>query len=411
MDIAQISTVNGAITEGTAMRVLGLSRGLSNMGHSVTVVCESGCENVSGDFRKVDARLMKAMIWLYGPESPLDAPLMRFPLVSLLARRILDSLPQIGLDAVSSCHILHCHQHWAASVVEKRRKTGQKILFDYHGMIVPTDADGASIDSIDSGSQSRILKWQKAVFDEADGISFVTGMLRDKMVDLYDVDVDKTYVVPDGVDFVHVAKGWNKGAVLRLRQYWQADSATVVMYVGSLDPMHGGSYLREVVHGLLEDANTDKNLRFVVVGVGSMAEDFACLQRRYKGRLVYVPGIPYSVLPSYLAAADILLVPHPRNLTMDNIESGKLLTYLASGKPTVVTALAYASRFLDDGLNSILCDPESPSTMVDGIRRLVNSPELQVEIGAQGAALVEDERDWSSVALIATQVYQHLLAR
>ena len=108
----------------------------------------------------------------------------------------------------------------------------------------------------------------------------------------------------------------------------------------------------DAVCELLARTDNNPNLKCVIVGIRSMGKEFADLQTRFPGRLIFVPGISYSLLPTYLAAADILLVPHPRTLFMDSIESGKLITYLASGKPTVVTGLTSSRNYLDDGVNS-----------------------------------------------------------
>ncbi len=413
MNIAQFSTINGSVTEGTTMRVSGLSRGLHEIGHSVITVCASGSGNLAGNFEKTDVRFMKLLKEFYGPESPLESPLMDYANLRSTAHRIISPLFQhFFFDMLDSCSILHCHQHYAASIIEGRKRRGnQRLLFDYHGEFLPTDVDGTVIWKVEDRHRSRCLKWEQRIFREADAISFVTPLLRDRIVDLMDIDGEKTCVIPDGVDYTHISEGWNRDAVHRLRRSWGAEDATVVMYVGSLDTLHGGSYLKEAVCELLTRVDTNPRLMCVIVGIRSMAKDFADLQTRFPGRLMYVPGVSYSLLPTYLAAADILLVPHPKNLLMDSIESGKLLTYLASGKPVVVTGLTSTRNFLEDGVNSVLCNEDSPSTMVNGIERLARSPELRNRIGLQGSILVRDSRDWPHVARTCTDVYDRMLSR
>lgn len=412
MNVAQISTINGSVTEGTSMRVSGLSRGLHGMGHSVITICASGSENLAGNFEKTDFRLVRLLIRLYGPWSPLESQFMDSAHLRSIAYRMISPLPQLSLDVLNSCSILHCHQHWAASIAERKKRIGnQRLLFDYHGMIFPTDVNGAVIEQVENRSYSKVSKWEQRIFHEADMISFVTARLRDRIVDQNDIDIEKTCVIPDGVDYTHISEGWSKDAVSRLRISWGAENATIVMYIGTLDSLHGGNYLMEVVCELLARTDIDPGLKCIIVGVGSQTDEFAQLQTRFPGRLMLVPGVSYSWLPTYLAAADILLVPHPRNQLMDSIESGKLLTYLASGKPTVVTGLTSVRSYLDDGVNSVLSNPDSPSTMVNGIERLAKSPELQKRIGSQGSMLVKGSRDWSCVARTCTDVYDLMISR
>ncbi|MEW5748730.1 MAG: glycosyltransferase [Candidatus Thermoplasmatota archaeon] len=416
MKIAQISMINGAITEGNVMRVSGLSQGLHDLGHSVLVVCKLNSKRLVGGFEKADAPLLKSLVWLYGPRSPVETVASRSPYARLAAYRLLSPLPYANMRVTDTCSVLHCHLLGVASLMLRKRRQGQKVLLDFHGMLMLTDTSGTPIadtrgtpvDSLDDESRLRALKWQSQVFEEVDGVSFVTAALRDKITPLYDIDPGKTYVIPDGVNFRRISRDWQNSDILRLRQSWGKPSDVVVMYVGALDSLHGASYLEKVIRELLGNSRVSTSVRVVLIGGGVLSHLFADLQRGFGDRFVRIRRVSYEMLPTYLASADILLVPHARNMLMENIESGKLLNYLASGKPTVVTSLASVSDFLEDNVSCIMCHPDHPSTMVSGIERLVDSPELRQAIGKRGAEVVERGRDWSFVAQGALQVYHDL---
>ncbi|HEY9791894.1 MAG TPA: glycosyltransferase [Candidatus Obscuribacterales bacterium] len=81
------------------------------------------------------------------------------------------------------------------------------------------------------------------------------------------------------------------------------------------------------------------NCNFVFVGPN-------CLSRKNDLRLRTYPNvnligaIPYSELPSYVAAFDICMTPHKVSEFTDSLDPLKLYEYLATGKPVVSTCCA-----------------------------------------------------------------------
>ncbi len=294
MNVAQISTINGSVTDGTSMRVSGLSRCLHETGHSVLTVCASGSRNLPGNFEKTDVRFMRLLKELYGHRSPLEFPFIRHANLRSTAHRIISPLFQDIFDRLDPYSILHCHEHSAASIVEgKKRRGDQRLLFDFHGLIFDTDINGAVIEQVGNRRYSRVSKWEQRVFRDADMISFVSALLRDRIVELKDIDIDKTCVIPDGVDYTHISKGWNRDSVNRLKLTWGAEDSTVVMYIGTLDPLHGGNYLMDAFANYSQELILAPNLKCVIVGLKSMAEDFARLQTRFPGGYIRSGNSPH----------------------------------------------------------------------------------------------------------------------
>lgn len=70
-----------------------------------------------------------------------------------------------------------------------------------------------------------------------------------------------------------------------------------------------------------------------------------------------LPPVPYSELPSWLAAADVLLLPYARGQLSDTIQPLKLREYLATGRPIVASRLPEVTRICGD-LVQLGDDPE-----------------------------------------------------
>ena len=63
-----------------------------------------------------------------------------------------------------------------------------------------------------------------------------------------------------------------------------------------------------------------------------------------------LPEVSYNLLPAWLQAADVLLLPYRRNRQTDSIQPLKTREYLATGRPVVASALPELRRLGLPGL-------------------------------------------------------------
>lgn len=61
-----------------------------------------------------------------------------------------------------------------------------------------------------------------------------------------------------------------------------------------------------------------------------------------------LPGVPYTEVPRWLAAADALIIPYVRNAQTDTINPLKLREFLATGRPIATTAMPEVARVYGD---------------------------------------------------------------
>ncbi|MDR7420626.1 MAG: glycosyltransferase [Armatimonadota bacterium] len=150
-------------------------------------------------------------------------------------------------------------------------------------------------------------------------------------------------VLPHGVDYDHFARAQ------------QPPSAEIARLVSSLPrPLLGFS-------GFIDGRIDVELLRAVasredwgLLIVGEAAVDLGDLGRR---RNVAMVGYrPYTVLPDYLAACDVLIAPYVRSQATAALQPLKIPEYLATGKPVVATALPA----LEDAADIVLLAQDEP---------------------------------------------------
>jgi glycosyltransferase involved in cell wall biosynthesis len=72
----------------------------------------------------------------------------------------------------------------------------------------------------------------------------------------------------------------------------------------------------------------------------------------------------------------------------------KLVEYLASGTPVIVTAVGDVNGYLRDGETAYLAAPENTGSIEEAIRRLLEDPDAAAETGRAGAGVARDTFDY-----------------
>lgn len=139
------------------------------------------------------------------------------------------------------------------------------------------------------------------------------------------------------------------------------------------------------------------NAKFLIVG----GRDEDVLRYRHLASEKNASGfkltsyVPHDVVPLYLAAADILVLPYTTGMTIrggtvatDFTSPIKLFEYMASGRPIVATSLPSVKELLRDGENAVLVPPDSEDALYEGISRVLRDRELAARIASGALAEV-----------------------
>ena len=114
-------------------------------------------------------------------------------------------------------------------------------------------------------------------------------------------------------------------------------------------------------------------------------------------------GDSYGI-PDLLAALDIVVLPSTSE-SMPNV----VLEAMSAGRPIIASAIPGCMELIDDGQTGVLFPSANPEGLAEQIVRLLDHPELRVQLGNAARAHAESEFDISLAAKRLEAVYDELL--
>lgn len=152
----------------------------------------------------------------------------------------------------------------------------------------------------------------------------------------------------------------------------------IVCYAGNIYQGRGIEYLIDVSLKM-------KEVLFLIVGgLEEEVTRYRDIAREKEAQNFTLSGfVPHRIVPLYLAASDLLVMPYTSGMTIkggtvarDFTSPIKLFEYMASCRPIVATAIPSVCEILQDGLNAVLVSPDSSDTLHEGIKRVFENPGL-----------------------------------
>jgi glycosyltransferase involved in cell wall biosynthesis len=172
----------------------------------------------------------------------------------------------------------------------------------------------------------------------------------------------------------------------------------LVVYTGHLYPWKGAHVLARASLALRARR---ANAQIAIVG-GTPADvsGFRAFVAAERLLGVHVVGhVPPSEIPTWLAAADVLVLPNSATTVIGSRYTSplKLFEYMASGRPIVASDVPAVREVVTDGETAVLVPPDDPQALGEGIAHVLDVPTLAERIGTNGRAWVR-KRTWETRA-------------
>lgn len=222
---------------------------------------------------------------------------------------------------------------------------------------------------------ARALEW--FCYRRARHIIALTDGIRDGVI-AAGVPAERVTLITNGVD---LADGPVAGADVPV-----PSDTFVAMYVGA----HGTYSSLGTVLEAADLMRDEASVRFVLVGGGDQKPALvADAKRRNLSNVVFVDPVPKHAVPSWLARADVCLLPYQDRELFAGALPNKTFDYMGAGKPIVAAVPpGELSRLVETAECGIAIPPENPTAMADAIRRLAADGALATRLGAAGAGFV-----------------------
>ena len=231
----------------------------------------------------------------------------------------------------------------------------------------------------------------------------INKALRDYSVDM-GAQPEKAKVLPAGVDLERYRS--NEGRAEIRNRHGLRPGDLVLFFMGWIYPFSG---LREIAQRLVWGEGREDHVKLLVVGKGDFWNELLELSKvaGAENTIKVVDFQPYSEMPSYLAAADICLLPAHNVPTMRNIVPIKMYEYMAAGKPVIATRLPGLIEEFGEGNGIVYVN--SPVEVLSKASELARQGNLH-ELGELGRAFVS-ENDWAKITDTFESYLQDIVGR
>lgn len=110
----------------------------------------------------------------------------------------------------------------------------------------------------------------------------------------------------------------------------------------------------------------------------------------HPNQVIFTGHVAPTLVPFYLKAADILVIPFSEAEQLAYYVSPiKLFEYMASGRPIVASDLPSIRDIVQDGETALLVEPSNPKALAEGIKRVLDDPDLAKKISGQAYGEVQ----------------------
>jgi glycosyltransferase involved in cell wall biosynthesis len=189
-----------------------------------------------------------------------------------------------------------------------------------------------------------------------------------------------------------------------IRQEWQLDKKDrVIVYIGTLFEFSGLEILIQQFPDILKAIPEAK---LMIVGDGPQRSK---LDRMISGlgleKQVIITGFqPYTTMPRYINLADLCVNPFLITSATRDIFPGKIVQYLACGKPVVATPLPGTKAVIPGEKQGVIYT-DGTDDMGEKIIALLKEDEYRERVGKQGLTYAKRKHSYD---IIAHELEQHL---
>lgn len=199
------------------------------------------------------------------------------------------------------------------------------------------------------------------------GVVTISPLLRAQYV-AQGIPEAKVHVAYDAVDLDRFDRNWDRHALRA--ELGLPDRGPIVGYCGHL---YAGRGIEDVVAA----AELLPGVDFALVGGWQEDIDRWQAATASLANVYFVGHMPNALVPRYLGAADILVMPYSRSCsTAEWMSPMKLFEYMAARRPILASDLPAIRQVLRDGQNALLVEPDDGPAIAAGIRRLLSDSAL-----------------------------------
>ncbi|HII03049.1 TPA: glycosyltransferase family 4 protein [Methanosarcinaceae archaeon] len=133
-----------------------------------------------------------------------------------------------------------------------------------------------------------------------------------------------------------------------------------------------------------------------------------CKQLNIENDVIFTGWVDFSLVPSYIKASDVCLVPHHSNGHTNTTIPYKLFQYMSMEKPIIVTDCPPLKRIVEETGSGLVIPSGDYNKMAEAVVSLYENPESSKMMGENGKKAVEEKYNWKSEAEKLCALYKKI---
>ena len=177
-------------------------------------------------------------------------------------------------------------------------------------------------------------------------------------------------------------------------------------YVGGFDQHRGLESLISSVPKLVQNI---KGFKLILVGSGRNYDDIVTLAKdlQIENYVSFEGWQPHNLLPSYIQASDICIIPHLKTEHTDNTIPHKLFQYMLLKKPVLASNCKPIERIINEAKCGLIYTSNNDDDLAQKAIELFNNSEIN-KMGENGYKAVITKYNWHETSKNLIDLYSRI---
>jgi len=292
--------------------------------------------------------------------------------------------------------LIHAHD-WVVgrAAVELKNRLGLPLISTIHATEIGRGG------SLDGEYRRKVRDIERLLVEQSDGIICCSNYMLDHIQHQLGAVNAKIRVIPNGVE----VSRFKRDGPPHLIPTGVSENRKVILYVGRIVREKGIFTLLDAFEKLRKQG---KDVSLVLVGEGPLKEDLAkeVLRRKLNDRVKLAGFVDEKKLVSLYNSSDAFVLPsHYEPFGMVALEA------MASRVPVVVSDVGGLSEIVEDGITGVKVPAANPSTLAEGILRVLEDRELSEQLKENAYRAVQERYRWDMIAEKTIEAYRISFAK
>ncbi len=249
-----------------------------------------------------------------------------------------------------------------------------------------------------------IKKWERSEINWCNQYDYLITVIEEAVERyvLLGINRDKFHIVSNYVNIeTFKIENINETVIKKFENF------NTLIYVGGFDLHRGLESTIRAVPGIIKKV---KRFKLILVGEGKNSGDLKNLAKKLKveEHVSFEGWQPHDLLPSYIKASKVCLIPHLKTNHTDNTIPHKLFQYMLLKKPLLVSNCNPIERIVNETKTGLIFESNNSNHLAEKAIQLFSNDDELTKMGEYGYAAVKSKYNWNETSKNLIKLYDKI---